>query len=227
MRARLQPVPADDGFGGVRPAVIEGRIVYGPPSGAEATFVRTDQWLGPQPQVDAGSAQGELLRRFLAAFGPATPHDFAKWSGLKASDAKKLVAAAGDALIEVSVDGASGWIPREDLEALMQSELDDDAVRLLGAFDSFLLAHATKEHLMDARFYKRVYRPQGWISPVVLRGGTIVGVWFPESLRETTLLRVELFGRATAAIRRGVESEAQALSAFLGKRCQVRLGARS
>jgi uncharacterized protein YcaQ len=217
----------DHSWSGVRPAVIEGRVVYGPPSGAEATFVRTDRWLGPQPQVDAGSAQGELLRRFLAAFGPATPHDFAKWSGLKASDAKKLVAAAGDGVIEVSVDGAPGWIPRQDLEALMRSELDDDAVRLLGAFDSFLLAHATKEHMVDARFYKRVYRPQGWISPVVLRGATIVGVWFPESLGATTLLRVELFGRPTAAVRRGVESEAQALSVFLGKLCQVRLAARS
>src|SRR5262249_4851450 len=159
-------------------------------------------WLGPQPQVDAGPAQGELLRRFLSSFGPATPHDFAKWSGLKASDAKKLVAAAHDALIEVSVDGAAGWIPRDDLEALMRSELDDDSVRLLGAFDSFLLAHATKEHLVDPRFYKRVYRPQGWISPVVLRGATIVGVWFPESLGATTLLRVEFFGRPTAAVRR-------------------------
>lgn len=217
----------DHSWSGVRPAVIEGRIVYGPPSGAEATFVRTDRWLGLQPQVDAGSAQGELLRRFLAAFGPATPHDFAKWSGLKASDSKKLVAAAGDGLIEVSVDGAPGWILLQDLEALTRSELDDDAVRLLGAFDSFLLAHATKEHLVDARFYKRVYRPQGWISPVVLRGATIVGVWFPESLGATTLLRVELFGRPTAAVRRGVESEAHALSAFLGKRCQVRLAARS
>jgi uncharacterized protein YcaQ len=217
----------DHSWSGVRPAVIEGRIVYGPPSGAEATFVRTDMWLGPQRQVDAAAAQGELLRRFLAAFGPATPHDFAKWSGLKASDSKTLVAAARDALIEVSVDGAPGWIPHQDLEALTGSELDGDAVKLLGAFDCFLLAHAAKEHLVEARFYKRVYRPQGWISPVILRGATIIGVWFPESLGATTILRVELFGRPSAAIRRAVESEAHALGTFLGKSCQVRSGARS
>ncbi len=50
----------------------------------------------------------------------------------------------------------------------------------MGAFDPFLLAHATKGHLVERKYYKRVYRPQGWISPVVMRGGTIVGVWFPK-----------------------------------------------
>jgi len=213
----------DHAWSGVRPAVIEGLIVYGPPRGAEATFVRTDSWLGPQPSIAAEPARAELLRRFLAAFGPATPQDFSKWSGLTAADAKRLVEASGRELAAVSVAGAAGWILREDLPALAASILDADRVRLLGAFDSFLLAHATKEHLVDARFYKRVYRPQGWISPVVLRGGTIVGVWFPETEGPTTRLVVGLFGRATPAVRRAIEREADAMSGFLGVPCAVRI----
>jgi hypothetical protein len=106
--------------------------------------------------------------------------------------------------------------------ALTSSELDPDALTLLGAFDSFLLAHATKEHLVDVRFYQRVYRPQGWISPVVLRGGTIIGVWFPETTGKTTILGVELFGRATPAIRRAIEREAEQMSTFLGRACTAR-----
>jgi winged helix DNA-binding protein len=209
----------DHSWSGVRPAVIEGLIVYGPPRGAEATFVRTDRWLGPQQAIDAERAQVLLLRRFLGAFGPATAHDFAKWSGLRTSDAKRLVETAGNDLALVRVDGAPGLIARDDLEALARSELDREAVTLLGAFDSFLLAHATKEHLVDARFYKRVYRPQGWISPVVLRGGEIVGVWFPEGTGKATRLDVQLFRRATPAIRRAIEREGRAMSGFLGTTC--------
>jgi uncharacterized protein YcaQ len=212
----------DHAWSAVRPAVIEGLIVYGPPRGAEATFVRADTWLGRQPMPGVDEAQAELLRRFLSAFGPATPHDFAKWSGIKTSDAKRLVEAGGDELAAVSVDGAPGWILRKDVAALTRSELDPDALTLLGAFDSFLLAHATKEHLVDARFYKRVYRPQGWISPVVLRGGTIIGVWFPETAGKTTTLGVELFGRATPAIRRAIERDAEQMSTFLGLSCTAR-----
>src|SRR5262249_39635769 len=160
---------------------IEGAIVYGPPRGAEATFVRVDSWLGSQAAIEVENARRELLGRFLAAFGPATPYDFAKWSGITASDSRRLVESSGDDLVRVSVDGAAAWILRADVARLSEAELEADRVKMLGAFDSFLLAHATKEHLVDARFYKRVYRPQGWISPVVLRGGSIVGVWFPEA----------------------------------------------
>lgn len=206
-----------------RPAVIEGRIVYGPPRGAEATFVRADAWLGPQPAVGLDEARAELLRRFLAAFGPATPHDFAKWSGIRASEAKQVLTSIRDETTDVSVDGAAGWVLRNDLPALTRTELDGSAVRLLGAFDSFLLGHATKSHLVDARFYKRVYRPQGWISPVVLRGGSIIGVWFPKTAGRTTTLGVELFGRATRDVRRAIEREAEAMGTFLGGACGVRI----
>jgi hypothetical protein len=54
----------DHAWSGVRPAVIEGLIVYGPPRGAEATFVRTDSWLGPQASIAAEPARAELLRPF-------------------------------------------------------------------------------------------------------------------------------------------------------------------
>ena len=216
----------DHAWSAVRPAVIEGLIVYGPPRGSAATFVRTDKWLGRQKPVDGETARVELLRRFLAAFGPATPHDFAKWSGLKTSEARRLVGAAGDVLAGVSVDGAPGWILREDVAALERSRLDPGAVRLLGAFDSLLLAHATKEQLVAPRFYKRVYRPQGWISPVVLRGGTIVGVWFSETIGRRATIRVELFGSGSAALRRAIDEEAEAIGAFLGTPCQVRFRAR-
>jgi len=81
----------DHAWSAVRPAVIEGLIVYGPPRGAEATFVRVDRWLGKQPTLGVDEARVELLRRFLSAFGPATPHDFAKWSGIRTSEAKRVV----------------------------------------------------------------------------------------------------------------------------------------
>lgn len=207
----------------VRPAVIEGLIVYGPPRGAEATFVRTDAWLPKQKAIGVDEARAELLRRFLSVYGPATAHDFAKWSGLKMSDARTTWSALEGKLVRVSVDGAHGWIRRADGDRLASSALDASAVRLLGAFDPFLLAHATKEHLVAPKFYKRVYRPQGWISPVVLQGGAIVGVWFPSSERTNPALDVQLFSRATPALREGLAREAEAMGRFLGTRCLVRI----
>jgi winged helix DNA-binding protein len=214
----------ENAWSGVRPAVIDGAIVYGPPNGSSATFVRADEWVGRQKLPDPDAARAELLRRFLAAFGPATAHDFAKWSGLSMIDARAAVDGVRGELVDVSVDGAPGLIRRADARELAASELDRGAVRLLGAFDSFLLAHATKEHLVERRYYKRVYRPQGWISAVVLQGGEIIGVWTPRATARTMAIEVELFGRAGATVRRAIGREVDEMSAFLGTRTAVRFG---
>ena len=64
-----------------RLALVEGLICYGPEQGAESTFVRVDQWLPEQPVLAPAAALAELLRRYLRAYGPATPQDFARWTG--------------------------------------------------------------------------------------------------------------------------------------------------
>src|SRR5712692_1397706 len=155
----------------VRPAVVEGRVCYGPPRGAEVTLVRAEDWLPRQRQYDEDEAKQELLRRFLGAYGPATARDFSKWSGVSAVEARQAWEAIAGELQDVSVDGESVSILRCDLDALKKSRLEKTAVRLLPAFDPLLLAHASKDHLVDPRYYKRVYRNQGWLSPVVLAGG--------------------------------------------------------
>jgi len=208
----------------VRPAVIEGAIVYGPPRGAQTTFVRADRWLGEQPAVTLEDAQAELLRRFLRGFGPATAHDFAKWAGMRVTEARGVVAALDRELTAVSVDGMAGWMTTPDLDVLRRSELDDGAVRLLGPFDSFLLAHATKEHLVDAAFYKRVFRNQGWISAVVMRGGAIVGTWTQKTAGKSIVVDVDLFRREPAAVRRAIAAEVEALSGFVGVPCRTAFG---
>jgi hypothetical protein len=216
----------------MRPAILEGLIVYGPPRGAETTFVRTDQWL-QRPLVsalrrtsslDAHEARIELARRFLTAFGPATHRDFTKWSGLPTSVTRPIFEQLSSDMVAVSVDGEASFILRRDLKSLAGARLDRSA-KLLPSFDSFLLAHSTKDHLVDPRFYKRVYRNQGWLSPVVIAGGRIVAVWFLEERAKAFTVDVQPFGALDAKVRRGLEAEAEALGTFLGARCDVQFKA--
>lgn len=210
----------------LRPAIVEGLICYGPPQGNEVTFVRVDQWLPRPPKTDADEARRELVRRFLAAFGPATVRDFMKWSGIKAAEARRAWTSLedGDELAPVSVDGASQWLLGRDLPALTDRAPDAGSLRLLPSFDPFLLAHATKDHLVEKRHYKRVYRNAGWISPVVLVDGRVAGVWFPEMRANAVSIDVQLFTRADRAMRAGIERETAALGRFLGARCDVKVG---
>lgn len=212
----------------MRPAILEGLICYGPPRGSEATFVRVDQWLqrqddpGEKHEHDESDARIELARRFLSAFGPATHRDFSKWSGLKTSETRPVFDRLAGLIEPVAVDGATSFILKRDRDALADASLDHEP-RLLPSFDTFLLAHAEKGHMVDASFYKRVYRNQGWLSPVVLVGGRIVAVWFLEQRAKAFTVDVRPSAPLGARVRDGIDREADALGRFLGARCDVRI----
>jgi hypothetical protein len=192
----------------VRLPVIDGRVCYGPGEGNQTTLVRTDQWLPAQPQVDEVNAQKELLCRYLRAYGPATLKDFAHWSLISMAEVKAL-----RPLVEAEVadyDGA--LVLREDVKALQSASFSQSSVHLLPYFDVYLLAHRIKEHFLKPQFYKRVYRNQGWISPVVLINGEIAGVWSYKLSRKTLDVEVELFARIDQRTRKQIKDRAAELA---------------
>src|SRR5262249_26088870 len=102
----------------MRPAILQGLIVYAAPRGGEATFVRVDQWLPKQTKVDPGDASLDLPTRYLGAFGPPTSRDFSKWPGLPTSVTKPLCDRLRALAQSVRVDGEHSLAPRRDLEEL-------------------------------------------------------------------------------------------------------------
>jgi hypothetical protein len=105
----------------------------------------------PPPREEA---LAELGRRYAAAYGPATADDLAVWSGLPARDARA-------AWIESDADGPGG------------------GVRLLPAFDTYLLGYRDRSHAVPAELTARVWPGGGWIHPVVLVDGVAAGTWRP------------------------------------------------
>jgi hypothetical protein len=203
-----------------RPAVIEGLICYGPDRGREATFVRVDQWLTDLRIdfriEDEQQAKAELFRWCLRAYGPATLHDCCKWSGITLTEARATWDSLNGELAEVSIEGKAAWVLRDDLAEVCESSFRAPVVRLLPHFDSYMLAHVDKDHLVHPQFYKRVYRSQGWLSPVVLLNGRVAGVWSYKRQGKKLLLTVQPFQTMTRTVRLSLEQEAHGLMNFMG-----------
>src|ERR1044071_2394894 len=91
-------------------AALQGDLCYGPPQGTQVTFVRPDQWLGSEGteivhrDLTSEEALAEVFRRYLRAYGPATPHDFAQWFYLPPRVARDLATRLQDELQEVAVE---------------------------------------------------------------------------------------------------------------------------
>ena len=203
----------------LKPAAFSGRLCFGPSLGQRVRFTRPDSWLGTtRPPVDPGVASAAITRRFLAAYGPATYHDLARWWGgsNSVSTARRWLAALGDEVSPVEVDGAQAWMLAAHAPEVLELP-PARSVRLLPGFDQYVVAashHA--ERLMPGDFRRRVYRPQGWISPVLLVNGLMKGAWRHEIKGSRVEVVIEPFVKAPVWVRRAAEQEAERLANFLG-----------
>jgi uncharacterized protein YcaQ len=206
------------GFGDLlKPAAFRGDLCFAPSEGRNVRFARPDQWLGPWEPADQDEAVRAVTRRYLAAYGPANREMLARWFGITSpAQAGRWLAALGDEAATVSVEGDDLVMLAEDVEEAAAAE-PSGSVRLLPAFDHYVVAAPrNSDAVLPAAHRARVYRPQAWLSPVVLVDGRMVGVWSHERKGDRVVVEVEPFGRLSRAVRESVEAEAAALAGFLG-----------
>ena len=204
----------------LKPAARRGLLVNGPGRGAEVTFVRPDRWAGPLPGVEPDEARRAQLRAYLGSYGPASTTDYARWLGVRlVTPINRLFASMASELADVVVAGRRLTALHDDLDELAAtSEGEELPLRLLPAFDPFLLGHADRDHLAPADRRPLIYRTAGWVSPTVLARGAIVGTWehAPEGAR--LAVRVTLFeGPPGRAERLALEAEAARLARFFDR----------
>lgn len=191
-----------------------------PRSGREVWYVRVDQWLGKEipavGSVPAREAGRELLRRFLHCYGPATPGDFADWTRTGAADARQRFTELADDLQEVSWDGQTGSVLRDDIDELRGARTPS-GVRLLPPSDPYLLARDRATLIPDPSKRKVVWPALGAPGTLVV-DGEIVATW--RSQKKGTVLRVQIsyFDRPIAKAAALIEQEAQLLAELRGCR---------
>jgi Winged helix DNA-binding domain len=211
----------------LKPAAALGLVCFAPNQGQQVRFTRPDTWLGGWTDHDPEQAMDQVTRRFLAASGPVTREDFARWWGIPSpAKGRKLLERLGDAVAQVELDGAAAYALAADLPALAASGAGGGSptVRLLPAFDQYVVtATLHAERLMPGPFKARVYRPQGWLSPVLLVGGRMEGIWGQEAKGRRVQVTIEPFaGPLPASVRRAAEAEAERLAGVAGGQLELR-----
>lgn len=176
-----------------------GPIVYG----------RLDRH-APVHEIDAVAELRSLALRYLRAYGPATPADFAAWSGLRG--ARELFAGLGDAVVPVDVDGR---VLVDVADGSRLPETAPPAVRLLAEFDAALLSHRDRSRILPEAASGVISSPNGLIPSTFLVDGTVAGRWTMtvaggEARADLQPVR-RLTQRTQSALRRELRSLARAL----------------
>ncbi|MDQ6883033.1 MAG: winged helix DNA-binding domain-containing protein [Candidatus Dormibacteraeota bacterium] len=198
----------------IRLAALQGVLCLGPsrPDG-EATYVLLDDWLPAEPPIERDTALAELARRYFRAYGPANVADLAAWSGLSISEARAGTAGARADLCEVTVAGEPALMPTARLP--LPARERGPNVRLLPAFDTYLLGYRRRDLAVSAVLQRRLQRGGGWIHPAVLVDGRAVAAWqlgHAGSEKQVLLDTAEPLARA---VRTALRAEVADLGRFL------------
>ncbi len=211
-----------------------GLLCCGPMRGAEQTFVLLDEW-APPPATDLATdrpaALALLAERYVAAHGPATVADFARWAGLTATDARLGVEGAGEALGSVTADGIEYRVLADAADALHHTPEraatngPRPEVLLVPGFDEYQLGYADRSLMLGAfaKTYGSTISANGMFSATVVVDGRVAGVWKRSVTAKRATVTARTFRRLTNAEKRGLRLAAERYAAFLGVTCELRV----
>jgi hypothetical protein len=185
------------------------------PTGPGTMLAPLDGWPGV-PTGPAGAPS--IVEAYLRLLGPAAKADVARFLGTAPTHAGR---AWPDDLVQVRVDGRTGWLPADRVAAL-RSAPPPRLVRLLPGTDPFLQARDRDLLVPDQDRRAKLWPALG--KPGALLGdGEIVGTWRARMAGKTTLdIRVTPFEPLGTRIRTELETEAERVAAARGAR-NVRL----
>jgi hypothetical protein len=158
--------------------------------------------------VDVIAARTELVRRYLAAFGPASRADVADWSGLRVSDFAQALEALEplrrfrDERGRELLDVPRGPLPPADTPA---------PVRFLPKWDNVLLGFADRTRVLPEEYRKAVIAKNGDVAQTFLVDGVVAGTWREEKGK----IVVAPFAPLPRSVRRELEEESQRLRGFV------------
>jgi hypothetical protein len=169
----------------------------------------------PAAMHDPDPAWDLVVRRHLAAFGPAGADDVAYWLGCPVKTAKAVL----ERLDPVTLGGQGSRRVLYDLPSAPRPDADVEAPpRLLPAFDGALLGYAANRRgrILPDAYRDRVYQRANlrWL-PTLLVDGMVAGTWSTQTKRVAAVVAVTAFAALARATRAAVVAEAEELARFV------------
>jgi len=155
-------------------AAIDGLICLGPKRGKEFTYTLVEEWAPDPGKRNHDEALRELTLRYFSSRGPATPQDFAWWSGLTLSEINKGLDMLGNQLQKTVCQGQSFWMSRE----ISLTKISGSSIFLLPSFDEYLVGYRDRSLLVDSdSLLPLIITRNGIFNPTMLVQGKVVGLW--------------------------------------------------
>ena len=193
-------------------------LVQVPPRGlwkrsGGAKHTSADAWIGRPLAVHPNAAK--LLRRYLAAFGPASVRDAQAWSGIAFGDVAKGLRSK----LRVFKD-ERGRELLDSPDALRPDPDEPAPPRFLPEFDNVLLSFDVRSRIVSDTHRPILFSRNGVIASTLLVDGFVRGTCVIARSTKGTVMTITLFERLSGRDRLTVEAEGHRLLAFTAAGCE-------
>lgn len=176
---------------------------------AAAGFALADAWLG-RPIPAGSDGLPELVRRYLAAFGPASVTDAQNWSGL--GGLRTTFEALRPEL--VTFRDARGRELFDLADAPRPDEATPAPVRFVPEYDNLVLGHDDRSRIVADAHRPGLVTKNLQVPATFLVDGFVAGTFKVERKRKTATLTLSPFGKLLKKDLRALEAEGEALLSF-------------
>jgi hypothetical protein len=179
---------------------LEQRVARGRPLGgwtsSQYRWAPMDTWFPHGvPKMGATEARTELVRRWLATFGPGTTDDIRWWTGWPLGHTNRALVEAE--ALEVELEAGPGWVLPGDVK---KTSAPKSWVALLPPLDSTTMGWKARDWYLGDHG-PALFDRNGNAGPTVWLDGRIVGGWAQRADGEVVFELLEDVGRAaTTAI---------------------------
>lgn len=173
------------------------------------TWTTAEEWLGAVGQPwDEAAGYAELVRRWLATFGPGTVADVQWWLGSTKTAVTRALADLG--AVEVDLDDATtGWVLPDDTDDTPPVE---PWAALLPTLDPTVMGWKARDFYLDPVHVPRLFDTNGNAGTTAWWDGRVVGCWVQDDAGAVSLSLLE---DVEPAGRVALEQEADRLTRWL------------
>ena len=189
-------------------------LIQVPPRGVwgesgPAAHTTVEAWLGRR--LDPDPSPGEMVVRYLGAFGPASVKDAQTWSGL--TRLREVFERLRPRLRTFrDHDGTELF----DLPDAPRPEPDTPApARFVAAFDNLILSHADRTRIIAAEHRRAIASKNGMVPATFLVDGFVHGTWKVVRDRGEATLWIEPFEHLPRWDREALAAEGERLLRFV------------
>ncbi|UCF62357.1 MAG: AlkZ family DNA glycosylase [Anaerolineaceae bacterium] len=170
-------------------------------------------------KFEESEAISELVRLYLASFGPASEVDIAWWTGLGKTKVRKALRELEDQLVDVTINeiGEGFFMLQPDKADMEATKLPrEPVINLLPYLDPYLMGYKERRRYLDQVHNNLVFDRSGNVTSVILVDGKVVGVWDFEEDKEP-LVKIFLFQELGTALRDKIVAEAERMGEFIAE----------